>query len=163
MSPILHGAVAVSMAIAAATGGSAVAAEQSVTPLAANDCEAIAGKIGEAAKIPVTTKTGRPDFLTSIRGNACLISGTATGLKAKFLDDVQKRLDATLADWTYIPDFDADGPDSTVKGFSKGSQRLVYALETRPPNGTCGDAPIGDCKVPRQRWTWSLKVAAFVQ
>ncbi len=55
------------------------------------------------------------------------------------------------------------GPASTITGFTKGSQRLVYALETEPPRGTCQDVPLADCKVPHQRWSWRLKVVAFTQ
>ncbi|MFZ5779415.1 MAG: hypothetical protein ACOY4R_04295 [Pseudomonadota bacterium] len=59
--------------------------------------------------------------------------------------------------------YDADGPFGTVKGLTKGTQTVVYHLETEPPAGTCDNIVIADCKVPRRLWGWTLEVAAFVQ
>jgi hypothetical protein len=122
----------------------------------------MAKTIGQAVGIALTTREGAPDFPNGLRGNACLMSGRATGLKAEF-DDVRKKLNAALSGWTPVPDYDADGPASTITGFTKAQQRIVYWLQTEPPRGTCQNVPLAACKVPRQRWGWGLKVVAFNQ
>lgn len=152
---MLRGVVALSIA-------TALSGDQSITPLAPSDCRAIAKTISQAVGISLTTKERKPDFPNGLRGTACLMSGRATGLKVEF-DDVRKKLNAALAGWTPVSDYDADGPASTITGFAKASQRIVYALETVPPRGTCQNVPLAACKVPRQRWNWSLKVAGFSQ
>lgn len=123
----------------------------------------MAQTISQAVGIALQTTVGEPD-LSGIRGTACVMSGRATGLTLHF-DDVRQKLEASLAGagWTAVSDFDADGPASTLKGFAKGSQRAVYELSTEPPQGTCEDVPIVDCKVPLRRWTWSLTLRAFIQ
>ena len=156
----LRGAVA--LGIAAALCGRAIATEQSITPLTANDCQTIAKTIGQAVGIALTTKVGAPEFPNGLRGNACLMSGHATGLKAEF-DAVRKKLNAALPGWAPVSDYDADGPASTITGFAKAAQRVVYSLETVPPRGTCENVPLAACKVPRQRWDWNLKVVGFSQ
>lgn len=155
MFPTLHEVVALSIA-------TALSAEQSITPLAATDCRAIAKTISQSVGIALTVREGAPDFPSGLRGNACLMSGRATGLKAEF-DDVRKKLNAALTGWTRVSDYDADGPASTITGFAKASQRIVYALETVPPRGTCQNVLLAGCKVPRQRWNWTLKVVGFSQ
>jgi hypothetical protein len=152
---MLRGVVALSIA-------TALSGDQSITPLAPSDCRAIAKTISQAVGIPLTTKEGKPDFPNGLRGTACLMSGRATGLKVEF-DDVRKKLNAALAGWTPVSDYDADGPASTITGFAKASQRIVYALETVPPRGTCQNVLLAGCKVPRQRWNWTLKVVGFSQ
>lgn len=152
---MLRGVVALSIA-------TALSGDQSITPLAPSDCRAIAKTISQAVGISLTTKERKPDFPNGLRGTACLMSGRATGLKVEF-DDVRKKLNAALAGWTPVSDYDADGPASTITGFAKASQRIVYALETVPPRGTCQNVPLAACKVPRQRWNWSLKVVGFSQ
>jgi hypothetical protein len=155
MFPMLREVVALSIA-------TALSAEQSITPLAATDCRAIAKTITQAVGIALTAREGAPDFPDGLRGNACLMSGRATGLKVEF-DAARKKLNAALAGWTPVSDYDADGPASSITGFAKASQRIVYELETVPPRGTCQNVQLADCKVPRQRWTWSLKVVGFSQ
>jgi hypothetical protein len=160
MNVRLRGAMV--LGIATALCGHAIAAEQSVTPLAASDCQALAGTISQAVGIALTTKVGAPEFPSGLRGNACVMSGRATGLKAEF-DDVRKKLNASLSGWTPVSDYDADGPASTITGFAKASQRVVYSLEAEPPRGTCENVPLAACKVPHQRWNWSLNVVGFSQ
>jgi hypothetical protein len=150
------------LGIATALCGCAIAAEQSITPLATTDCQALAGTISQAVGIALTTKVGAPEFPSGLRGNACLMSGHATGLKAEF-DEVRTKLSASLSGWTQVSDYDADGPASTITAFAKASQRVVYSLETKPPSGTCENVPLATCKVPHQRWNWSLKVVGFSQ
>src|ERR1700761_8853264 len=111
MFPMLREVVVFSIAAALST-------EQTITPLAATDCRAIAKTISQAVGIPLTTKEGKPEFPSGLRGKACLMSGHATGLKAEF-DTVRKKLNAALKGWAPLADYDADGPDSTVTGFAK--------------------------------------------
>jgi hypothetical protein len=150
------------LGIATALGGRATAAEQGITPLAANDCQTLAQTIGQAVGIALTAKVGAPEFPSGLRGNACVMSGHVTGLKAEF-DDVRKKLNASLSGWTPVSDYDADGPASTMTGFAKASQRVVYRLETEPPRGTCENVPLAACKVPHQQWNWNLKLVGFSQ
>src|SRR6516165_8699905 len=143
---LVRSAVILSIATVLANADFALAAEQSITPLASTECEAMAQKISQAAGIALKTRVGKPD-LSGFNGNACLMSGRATGLKASFAD-VQKRLNAMLADWTPLPEFAADDGGSTQQGFSKASQRLVFQLTNYPPRGTCENVVIAACKVP---------------
>src|ERR1700761_7845028 len=122
MFPMLREVVALSIATALST-------EQSITPLAATDCRAIANTISQAVGIPLTTKEGKPEFPSGLRGNACLMSGHATGLKAEF-DDVRKKLNASLSGWTPVSDYDADGPASTITGFAK-KHRSASSIRSR--------------------------------
>ncbi|CAN5808905.1 hypothetical protein BH11PSE3_BH11PSE3_13500 [soil metagenome] len=64
---------------------------------------------------------------------------------------------------TRVPDYDADGPHGTVKGFTRGPAALLYHLETGPPAGTCDNVVIADCKVPRRQWHGTLEVVGFVR
>ncbi|MFO1103956.1 MAG: hypothetical protein U1E20_13745 [Methylocystis sp.] len=148
---------------ALANGSIANAAAQNVTPLPSDECSAIARTIGDVVGIALKTTVGTPD-LPDLHGTACLMSGSATGLTMEF-DNARKKLEASLlrAAWTAVIDFDADGPASTQKGFAKASQRVVYALSTEPPHRACANVPIVDCKVPRRRWVWTLKLTAFVK
>lgn len=140
----------------------ALAAETRVQPLALQDCKAVADAVGGAIGMTLMTKIGpAPSYPDGLRGNACLISGKATGLTLEF-ERAQEKIAAALAGWQHLEQFDADGPYSTVKGFAKGQQRVFYSLSTDPPAGTCrSNKPISDCKVPRGRWTWQLTTAAF--
>jgi hypothetical protein len=96
-------AVALSIATVFANTALAVAAEQSITPMAGTECEALARKISQAVGIKLSTKVGEPDFvadfLPGLHGNACLMSGRAIGLKANFAE-VQDKLRAVFSGWT---------------------------------------------------------------
>jgi hypothetical protein len=139
-----------------------VAADKKIKPLAAQDCSAIAQSIGKAIGIPLSMKVGKPAFPDDVNGDACLLSGKATGLALDFIA-AQDRIERSLTGWTRVPDYDADGPDGTMKGFTKAAQTIVYNLETEPPAGTCQDIVIADCKVPRRQWSWTLEVVAFLR
>jgi hypothetical protein len=56
------GAAAFSIATVLANADFALAAEQSITPMAGTECEAMAQKIGRAAGIPLKTRVGKPDL-----------------------------------------------------------------------------------------------------
>lgn len=153
--------LAVSTALAGGQGDNATA--QDLAPLDPSECDALARTASQAVGIALKTTVGRPSQINA-RGTACLMSGNATGLTLDF-ENMRRKVEASLAraGWTAVADFDADGPDSTQKGFTKASQRVVYALSTEPPQGTCESVPLVDCKIPRRRWTWSLTLSAFVQ
>jgi hypothetical protein len=157
-------AVTLSLATVLANADFALAAEQSITPMAGTECEALARKIGQASGIPLSTKVGGPDFvadfLPGVHGNTCLMSGRAIGLKANFAE-VQDNLRAVLSGWTPLNEFAADSPTETTQGFAQGTQRIAFNLDNEPPPGTCQNVVFAACKVPSRRWTWSLKVVAF--
>jgi hypothetical protein len=162
---LVRASVAFSIATVLANADFALAAEQSITPMAGTECEAMARKISQAAGIKLSTNVGGPDFvadfLPGVQGNACLMSGRATGLNTNPYE-VENKLYAVLSDWTRVPDnFSADGPIETIQGFAKGAQRVVFHLNSEPPRGTCQNIVIAACKVPARRWIWTLKVVAF--
>src|SRR5215471_10444363 len=101
----MYGAVALSIAMVLANADFA-AAGQSITPMAATECEAMARNIGQAVGIQLRARVGGPgfvaDFLPGVQGKVCLMTGRATGLNAYF-DKVQDRLNAVLSDWTPEP------------------------------------------------------------
>ncbi len=140
----------------------AFAAQSRIEPLPQQDCDAAARAIGKAIGIPLTVKIGAPAHPEGLHGNACLLSGEAKGLTIPF-ETAQDKIAAALAGWKHLTERDADGPFSTFKGFAKNAQQIFYSLSVDPPRGTCEDKPIGDCKVPPRRWTWSFTAAAFVQ
>lgn len=152
-------AVALSIATALANAEFARAAEQSITPMAETDCEAVGKTITRATGMPLTIKVGVTDLTNDVRGNACLMSGRATGLKVEF-EDMEKKLDAVFSGWTTVPDMSPGGPAMTGAGFAKGAQRVIYFLENDPPR-ECRNIVLAACKAPLRRWTWSLKVAAY--
>jgi len=163
---LVRGAVALSIATVLANADFALAAEQSITPMAGTECEAMARKISQAFGIPLNTKVGGPDFaadfLPGVQGNACLMSGRARGLTLyAHFDKLRDKFESVLSDWTPMPDIGADSPMDIVQGLAKGAQRVIYHLETDPPRGTCQNVVIAACKVPLRRWTWTLKVVAF--
>lgn len=140
----------------------AVAAQSNIKPMAQQDCDATAKAISQAIGIPLKVKIGTPTLPEGLHGNACLLSGEAKGLTLGF-EAAQDKIAAVLEGWQHLTDQDADGPFSTFKGFAKNSQRIFYSLSEEPPRGTCENKPIGDCKVPPRRWTWSFTAAAFQQ
>jgi hypothetical protein len=141
----------------------AMAAETSIVPLPPSDCDAVAAAITKALNIPLKTKVGTPSFPDGLRGNACLLSGQASGLTIRF-DRAQDKIAAALTEWRHLEALDADGPGSTNKTFAQGQRRLVYDLSMDPPPGTCSEnKPIAACKVPFRRWIWSFKAAGFVE
>jgi hypothetical protein len=111
----------------------------------AADCKTLAAKISQAVGIPLGTRVGKPG-LSGIDGNACLMSGRASGLTASFAD-VQNQLNAVFADWSALSEFAADAGGSTQQGFAKASQRIVYQLTNDPPRGTCENVVVAACKV----------------
>jgi hypothetical protein len=140
----------------------ALAADRTIKPAPPGQCRALAETLGKVAGIPLSVATGKPTFPNDVKGEACLLSGKAIGLAIGF-DAMQDKLDRSLAGWTRVQDYDADGPYSTHKGFTRGETTLVYHLETDSPPGTCENVVIADCKVPRAQWHWTLEVVAFVQ
>jgi hypothetical protein len=140
----------------------ALAADRKIRPLPLDQCRVLAETLGRVAAIPLSARVGRPAFPAGVSGDACLLSGKATGLGIGFMA-AQDRLDRSLAEWKRVPDYDADGPYGTLKGFTKGEATLLYQLETGPPAGTCDNVVIADCKVPRVQWHWTLEVVGFVQ
>jgi hypothetical protein len=151
--------IAVALMLASCT---ALAADRKIRPLPADQCRGLAEALGRAAAIPLSARIGKPAFPVGVSGEACLLSGRATGLAIGFMT-AQDRLDRSIADWRRVPDYDADGPFGTVKGFTKGQATLLYRLETGPPAGTCDNVVIADCRVPRVQWHWALEVVGFVQ
>ena len=125
--------VALSIAIVLANTALAIAAEQSITPMAGTECEAMARKISQAVGIKLGTKVGGPDFvadfLPGVHGNACLMSGRASGLKANFAE-VQDKLRAALSGWTPLNEFAADSPTKTVQGFARRERSASYSILT---------------------------------
>lgn len=151
-------------ALAALAPAALQAAERPAAPLAAADCEALARSFSEATGIAVTTSVAPARSIDSRapRGNGCVIVGTATGLTRRF-DRVEASLIGTLRGWTHDMEFDADGPMSTVKRFTQGTRKVIVSIETENLPGTCADIPIGDCRVPLRRWTWTFKAVAYAQ
>ena len=140
----------------------ALAADRNIKPAPPDQCRALAETLGKVAGIPLSATTGRPAFPNNVKGDACLLSGKAIGLAIAF-DALDDKLGRSLTAWTRVQGYDADGPYSTQKGFTKGETTLLYRLETDSPPGTCEDIVIADCKVPRDQWHWTLEVVAFVQ
>ncbi len=140
----------------------AAAGDRKIKPLPLEECRSIGDMIGKAAGIPLSARIGKPGLVSGVTGDACLLSGRATGLTIGFAA-AEDKVDRSLAGWKHIPDYDADGPFGTVKGFTKGARTVVYSLETDPPAGSCDNIVIADCKVPRRQWSWTLEVVAFVQ
>lgn len=157
MNRIVGSAVALVLALCPA-----LAADRNIKPVPPSQCRALAETLGKVAGIPLSAATGRPAFPNGVKGDACLLSGKAIGLAIEF-DAMQDKLGRSLAAWTWVQDYDADGPYSTQKGFTKGETTLLYHLETDSPPGTCDNIVIADCKVPRAQWHWALEVVAFVQ
>jgi hypothetical protein len=114
----------------------AAAAGSNVTPLAPRKCGALATSIGKAIGIDMMTSVGAPTFPSGIHGSACLMKGRAIGLTLKF-EAAAEKIETMLPGWTHLLEFDADGPYSTIKGFKRGSNVMVYSIETNPPRGTC--------------------------
>ncbi len=153
--------VRASLLVSFLSSDAVLANDRKIRPLPADQCRALAETLGKAIAIPLAVGTGRPAFPTGVGGDACLISGKATGLTVEF-SAAQDRIDRSIAGWTRVIDYDADGPYSTVKGFTRGPATLLYNLETDPPAGTCDNIVIADCKVPRRQWHWTLEVVGFV-
>lgn len=152
------------IALMLGVSAASASAETAIQPLAMDECKAIAGTLTKVTGIKLDVTEGEvPEYLDGLRGKACRMVGKATGLTLDF-DKVQGRIHAALTGWRYDSMKDADAPYSAVRTLEKGNQRLVYALETEPPKGTCtDDRPIVDCKVPRKRWNWTFSISAYGQ
>jgi hypothetical protein len=138
------------------------AAQRPARPVAADACQALARSLSDATGIAVRAATGPARTVDdrAPRGEGCVITGTATGLTRRF-GEVSDRLVGTLRGWRHDVAFDADGPMSLVRRYSRDGVRVIVFLETENPPGTCADVPIGDCRVPLRRWTWTLKAVAY--
>ncbi len=138
------------------------AAQRPATPVAADACQALARSLSDATGIAVRAATGPARTVDdrAPHGEGCVITGTATGLTRRF-GEVSDRLVGTLRGWRHDVAFDADGPMSLVRRYSRDGVRVIVFLETENPPGTCADVPIGDCRVPLRRWTWTLKAVAY--
>lgn len=148
--------------LAAAVVAAPAAAQRPVTPLAADECQALARSLSEATGIAVRAATGPARSVDdrAPRGEGCVLTGTATGLSRRF-GEVSDRLVGALRGWRHDVQFDADGPMSLVRRYSRDGVSVIVFLETENPPGTCADVPIGDCRVPLRRWTWTLKAVAY--
>ncbi len=148
--------------IAAAPSTALATSPAPAVPLAPAECAALAQSLSEATGIAVTTAIGPVRVIEerAPRGQGCVISGKATGLTRRF-DAVSARLFGALPGWRHDPSLDADGPMSLLRRYSYGTSRIIVFLETESPPGTCADIPIGDCRVPLRRWTWTLKAVAY--
>ncbi|WP_152428328.1 hypothetical protein [Methyloferula stellata] len=141
----------------------AFAADAEVKPIAQDECAALAKAVSAAIGLPLKTKVAAPKLPDGLHGSACLLSGKARGLTIGFVA-AQDKIENSLAGWKHLPEQDADGPYSTVKGFAKDAERFFYSLESEPVRGACSDnKPIGDCKAPPRQWIWTLEASAFVQ
>jgi hypothetical protein len=163
---ILAGMTSLGAALPAILPGAAppaMAAETNIIPLPPSDCGAVSAAVSRAINIPLKTRVATPSFPDGLHGDACLLSGQASGLTILF-DRAQDKIAAALTDWRHLEALDADGPGSTNKAFARGPQRFVYDLSMDPPPGTCsGNKPITACKVPLRRWVWSFKAVGFVE
>jgi hypothetical protein len=107
----------------------ALAADRTIKPAPPGQCRALAETLGKVAGIPLSVATGKPTFPNDVKGEACLLSGKAIGLAIGF-DAMQDKLDRSLAGWTRVQDYDADGPYSTHKGFTRVRPR--WSITSRP-------------------------------
>ncbi len=146
----------------AAPSASRATSPRAATPLPPPACAALAQTLSEATGIAVTTAVGpaRTVDERAPRGEGCLVTGTATGLTRRF-GEVSDRLAGALRGWRHDVPFDADGPMSLVRRYARDGVSIIVFLETENPPGTCADIPIGDCRVPLRRWTWTLKAVAW--
>jgi len=83
LSGALRSTLPLLIATAFATDRTAVAAEQTVTPMPSAECATLAQKISQSVGIKLAVNVGEP-ALSDIHGDACLMSGRATGLKLDF-------------------------------------------------------------------------------
>lgn len=141
----------------------AAAAPRAIAPMADADCRALADKVGTifGSKLAVTiAKPGEDSIVRDVNGKACLAAATAIGLSLRF-DKANDAIAALFKGWKAELDLAADGPDSTVAGYSKGKTVAVYALELEPPAGACDDVMPDECKVPLRQWVWTIGLTAF--
>lgn len=146
-----------------AVAAPAAAAPRAIAPMADADCRALADKVGAilGTRLAVTTgKPGEDSIVRDVKGAACLATATATGLNLRF-DKADAAMAALFKGWKAELDLEADGPDSTVAGYSKGKTVAVYSLELEPPAGACDDVMPDECKVPRRQWVWTVGLIAF--
>ncbi|CAN5808804.1 hypothetical protein BH11PSE3_BH11PSE3_13490 [soil metagenome] len=91
MKRLIH--IEIALALASQT---VLADDRKIRPLPGDQCHALADTLGKAMAIPPTIKTGTPAFPTGVNGDACLLSGTTTGLVVDF-SAAQHRLDRAIA------------------------------------------------------------------
>lgn len=149
---------------AAGAAATPAPAQRPATPVAAEDCQALARGLSDLTGIGASTAVAPARAVDdrAPRGEGCVIAGTATGLTRRF-GDVSERLAGALPGWRHDVTFDADGPMSFVRRYTRGAASVIVFIETENPPGTCADVPIGDCRVPLRRWTWTLRAVAYRQ
>ncbi len=141
----------------------ALAADRKIRPMPPDQCRAMVNAVSKAVDIPLSIRTGPPpDWMRGLSGDACLASGKATGLSIDF-STALRRLQGATAGWTYVLGYDLLGDSGMAMGVAKGPATFVYYVRTDPPAGTCEHTPVGDCKLPRRQWHWTLDVTAFVE
>lgn len=151
------------LCVALSLAGPASAAPRAIAPMADADCRALAEKVGAVlgAKLAVTVgRPGEDSIVRDVDGKACLASATATGLSLRF-DKANDAVAALFKGWKAELDLQADGPDGTIAGYSKGKAVVVYSLAVEPPAGKCDDVMPDECKVPARQWVWTVGLTAF--
>lgn len=132
-----------------------------VKPLSDQECTALAKEVSDKTGVSVDSVVGDASvyMFTNLDGTACLFSGTASGL-SKNLDSL-----ATIGDgysgWTRDSAYDADGPGGTSVAFTRGTDWFALSVGAEPPSGSCEDVMVSECKVPFEKWTWTVSGMAF--
>lgn len=151
------------LALLLTTAGASQAAQKAkVAPLPAEQCASLARDVSKLVGFAVKASDGSVQGKTfsNITGEACLLSGSATGLTQT--SDVLLKLPTGLPGWKADPAYDADGPMSTSVTYRKGDAWVSLSVSVDPPAGTCGNVIIADCRIPMKRWVWTLDGLAFV-
>ncbi|MGX1306948.1 hypothetical protein AB7M35_001668 [Amorphus suaedae] len=132
-----------------------------VSPLSEQDCAALAKDVSDRTGVSVDSTIGSADayMYTNLVGNACLLSGTATGV-SKDLTQLSV-VGEGYKGWTRVPAYDADGPGSTSVTFKRDKAWFGLSVGAEPPAGRCDDVMISDCKAPMEDWTWTVSGMAF--
>lgn len=142
-------------------------AETAIKPVPPFECQKFAVLLSKASGMKLDgSEQDAPTYPDGLRGKACRMSASATGLTVPF-EKAESRIDAALKGlkgWAHDGAYDADGPFATTKVFAKDEKRVVYSLAKEPPKGSCtDDRPIGDCKLAAKRWIWSFSASVYMQ
>lgn len=126
-------------------------------PLASPDCKGLADVLEKALSVkPETAEAAFMDYISGQGGTGCQATVTGTGADFGELPAVASKLQKMLEEqgWTYLMEYQADGPSGTGMGFRKETGLCLLSVDWKPSaDAKCPeDEPLASCKLkPEQK------------
>lgn len=136
----------------------AVAQEDSLKPIPAEECQKFATQLQDAIGIPM--KADEDDFSdinTGDDGRSCHIQGAASDKTFANPDEAMALMGKIFAGWREDPERADSGPDGADDGYVKDNRLAILGVSWEPgPGIACSDKePLAACKITPQQKLWT--------